>query len=130
MKLTKGGKIMDANEALSAGMSAGSIIFSLIVTVVTLVAYWKVFEKAEEPGWASIIPIYNLYIMFKIAWGKGWLFLLMLIPFVNLVVGIIWLWKFNKAFDKGVGFFILLLLLPTIGFLILAFDSSEYIGPQ
>ncbi len=121
---------MDSYDAMAAGMSAGTMIVSLIITAVMLVAYWKIFVKAGEPGWGCLIPFYNLYIMFKIAWGKGWLFLLMLIPFVNIVVSIIWLWKFNKSFDKGAGFFVLLLLLPFIGFLILAFDSSEYIGPQ
>ncbi|HCM91317.1 MAG TPA: hypothetical protein DIS78_01945 [Lachnospiraceae bacterium] len=117
-------------DAVNAGMSAGSIVFSLVVFVLSIVAYWRIFEKAGEAGWKSIIPIYDVYILFKIAWGKGWMFLLLLIPVVNIVIYIMMLYKLNKAFDKGVGFFILLLLLPNIGYLILAFDGSEYIGPQ
>ena len=120
----------EAMDAVNAGMSAGSIVFSLVVFVLSVVAYWRIFEKAGEAGWKSIIPIYDVYILFKIAWGKGWMFLLLLIPVVNIVIYIMMLYKLNKAFDKGVGFFILLLLLPNIGYLILAFDGSEYIGPQ
>ena len=120
----------EAMDAVNAGMSAGSIVFSLVVFVLSIVAYWRIFEKAGEAGWKSLIPIYDVYILFKIAWGKGWMFLLLLIPVVNIVIYIMMLYKLNKAFDKGVGFFILLLLLPNIGYLILAFDSSEYIGPQ
>ncbi len=120
----------EAMDAVNAGMSAGSIVFSLVVFVLSIVAYWRIFEKAGEAGWKSIIPIYDVYILFKIAWGKGWMFLLLLIPVVNIVIYIMMLYKLNKAFDKGVGFFILLLLLPNIGYLILAFDGSEYIGPQ
>jgi cellulose synthase/poly-beta-1,6-N-acetylglucosamine synthase-like glycosyltransferase len=120
----------EAMDAVNAGMSAGSIVFSLVVFVLSIVAYWRIFEKAGEAGWKSIIPIYDVYILFKIAWGKGWMFLLLFIPVVNIVIYILMLYKLNKAFDKGVGFFILLLLLPNIGYLILAFDGSEYIGPQ
>lgn len=120
----------EAMDAVNAGMSAGSIVFSLVVFVLSIVAYWRIFEKAGEAGWKSIIPIYDVYILFKIAWGKGWMFLLLLIPVVNIVIYIMMLYKLNKAFDKGVGFFILLLLLPNIGYLILAFDGSEYMGPQ
>lgn len=120
----------EAMDAVNAGMSVGSIVFSLVVFVLSIVAYWRIFEKAGEAGWKSIIPIYDVYILFKIAWGKGWMFLLLLIPVVNIVIYIMMLYKLNKAFDKGVGFFILLLLLPNIGYLILAFDGSEYIGPQ
>ncbi len=120
----------EAMDAVNAGMSAGSIVFSLVVFVLSIVAYWRIFEKAGEAGWKSIIPIYDVYILFKIAWGKGWMFLLLFIPVVNIVIYIMMLYKLNKAFDKGVGFFILLLLLPNIGYLILAFDGSEYIGPQ
>ena len=86
--------------------------------------------KAGEEGWKSIIPFYNTYTMFKIAWGNGWLFLLCLIPCVNAIVMIILEWKTCKAYGKGVGFFIGMLFLPNIFYLILGFDSSVYIGPN
>ncbi len=41
----------------------------LLLLVVQIVAYWKIFEKAGEPGWKAIIPVYSDYILYKIAWG-------------------------------------------------------------
>src|SRR5678816_3398799 len=66
-----------------------SIIFGLLIALLIIVAMWKVFTKAGQPGWASIIPIYNLYIWCKIVGRPWWWILLMLIPFVNFIVAII-----------------------------------------
>ncbi|MBE5923298.1 MAG: signal peptidase I [Lachnospiraceae bacterium] len=93
-----------------------------------LVCEWKIYSKAGEPGWAVIVPFYNLYVLFKIAMGNGWLFLLMLVPFVNFVVAIIMIFKLSSAFGHGVGFGFGLLFLPVIFIPILAFGSSEYVG--
>lgn len=38
-----------------------------MITVLAIIGMWKLFEKANEPGWAAIIPIYNMWIMAKIA---------------------------------------------------------------
>ena len=65
---------------------------------------WKVFTKAGQPGWASIIPIYNLYIWCKIVGRPWWWILLMLIPFVNFIICIILCIDLAKSFGKGVGF--------------------------
>ena len=120
----------EAMDDISAGASTVSSIISLIIFALTIIAWWRIFVKAGEPGWKSIIPIYDVYMIYKIVWGKGWVFLLLFIPVVNIVVHIMLQWKLSKAFDKGVGFFILLLFLNPIGMIILAFDSSRYIGPQ
>ncbi len=55
-------------------------IIALAVSVLVIVAMWKMFEKAGEPGWASLIPFYNSYVLFKISWGNGWFFLLSIVP--------------------------------------------------
>ena len=93
-----------------------------------LIALWKVFTKAGQPGWAIPIPIYNLYIMCKIAGRPGWWLLLMLIPFVNLIIMIIVYVDIAKNFGKGVGFAIGMLFLPFIFFPILGFGSAQYQG--
>ncbi|HNX65000.1 MAG TPA: DUF5684 domain-containing protein, partial [Oscillospiraceae bacterium] len=90
----------------------------------------KILVKAGEPGWACIVPFYSTYVLFKITWGNGWLFLLTLIPFVNFVILIITYVKLAQAFGKGGGFAAGLILLSFIFLPILAFDSSDYIGPQ
>jgi len=109
----------------------GATILSLAIAVLSIVALWKIFEKAGEPGWAAIIPFYNLYVLFKITWGSGWKFLLLLIPIANIVIVIITLVKLAKAFGKSGGFAVGLIFLSVIFYCILAFDSSTYIGvPQ
>src|SRR5213080_3416643 len=106
-----------------------SMIVGLLIALLLIVAMWKVFTKAGQPGWASIIPIYNLYIWCKIVGRPGWWIILMLIPFVNFIIGIILCIDLAKSFGKGVGFGIGLILLGIIFFPILGFGSAQYQGP-
>ena len=86
---------------------------------------WKVFTKSGEPGWASIIPIYNIIVMLKIAGKPGWWVLLFLVPVVNLVIGIIAMAAVAARFGKGAGFVVGLIFLPFIFWPILGFGSAE-----
>ncbi len=119
-----------AVTAISTGVLAVYYIVALVICVLTIVAMWKLFVKAGKPGWASIVPFYNTYCLYDIAWGNGWLFLLTFVPCVGAVFGIIMLFKLAKAYGKGTGFGFGLLFLNTIFVLILGFGDSEYIGPQ
>ena len=119
-----------AYAAAASGVSAVYAILSLAISVLTLVAMWKLFVKAGRAGWKCLIPFYNTYCLYDIAWGNGWLFLLMFVPCVNVVVGIMMLFKLAKAFSQGTGFGFGLLFLNTIFILILGFGSAEYVGPQ
>ena len=119
-----------AYAAAASGVSAVYVILSLAISVLTLVAMWKLFVKAGRAGWKCLIPFYNTYCLYDIAWGNGWLFLLMFVPCVNVVVGIMMLFKLAKAFGQGTGFGFGLLFLNTIFILILGFGSAEYVGPQ
>ena len=107
-----------------------SIIIGLLIALLLIVAMWKVFTKAGQPGWASIIPIYNLYVWCKIVGRPGWWIILMLIPFVNFIIGIILCIDMAKSFGKGVGFGIGLALLGIIFLPILGFGSAQYQGPS
>jgi hypothetical protein len=104
-------------------------IFYLAFTILMIAAWWKIFAKAGQPGWACIIPIYNLYVWCKIVGRPWWWILLMLIPFVNFIILIILIIDLAKSFGKGVGFGIGLLLLAVIFFPILGFGSAQYQGP-
>ena len=106
-----------------------SIIFGLLIALLIIVAMWKVFTKAGQPGWASIIPIYNLYIWCKIVGRPWWWILLMLIPLVNFIICIILCIDLAKSFGKGVGFGLGLAFLGVIFFPILGFGSAQYEGP-
>lgn len=121
------------NDATAAAIAAGSIVYSLIVlaiAVVALVGLWKVFQKAGKPGWGAIVPFYNLYCLFEMSFGTGWLFLLMLVPCVGQIMLIIMWVKLAVAFDKGVGFGIGILFLPFIFLPMLGFGDAQYVGPS
>ena len=69
----------------------GGMLYTVILLVVAyfvlkIVANWKIFEKAGQPGWASIVPFYSNYIEFNIYWGNGWLFLIPVV--LSLLSGI------------------------------------------
>ncbi len=109
-----------------AGLIGMLLYIGLIVLVIA--GMWKTFEKAGEPGWAAIIPFYNIYIMLKIAGKPAWWLLLFLIPLVNIVISIITMIDFAKKFGKDTGFAIGLALLGFIFFPILGFGAAQYLG--
>src|SRR6266542_5849280 len=126
------GQVEYSYSASSQGKAPGPLfwIFYLAFTILMLAAWWKIFSKAGQPGWAAIIPIYNWIVWCKIVGRPWWWILLMLIPFVNLIILIILMIDLAKSFGKGVGFGIGLILLPFIFFLILGFGSAQYQGPS
>ena len=107
-----------------------SSIFSFIIAIISLVAMWKVFVKAGKPGWAVLIPIYNVYVMLEIVGRPWWWLLLLLIPLVNFVIIIILMIDLAKSFGKGAGFGLGLFFLSFIFMLILAFGDAQYVGPS
>ena len=119
-----------ADTAAAGGVMAVVWIISLIVAIVSLVAMWKLFTKAGEAGWKILIPFYNTYILFKIVYGNGWKFLMLLIPIFNYVVLIAYIIRLAQVYGKGVGFGILTLFFPEITLPILAFGNAQYEGPK
>src|SRR5213592_1572688 len=123
--------VLVAEEPGTSSAGGGSPvpgIIGLLIALLVIVATWKVFTKAGQPGWASIIPIYNLYIWCKIVGRPWWWILLMLIPFVNFIILIILCIDTAKSFGKGAGFGIGLALLGVIFWPILGFGSAQYQG--
>ena len=116
---------------ITGGLFAGYTIVVLALGILGLVCNWKIYAKAGQPGWGALIPIYNVYLLFKITWGNGWYFLLTLIPIANVVIAILTQVKLAKVFGKDGGFAVGLIFLSFIFLPILAFDKSEYVGvPQ
>jgi len=105
------------------------VICWLAIVVFLIAAQWKVFVKAGQPGWAAIIPIYNIYIMTKIAGKPGIWTLLCLLPIVNIIFSI-WLYNMiSKSFGHDEGFTVGLVLLGIVFWPILGFGSAKYQGP-
>jgi hypothetical protein len=103
----------------------GSLVY-LAIIVALLASFWKVFEKAGEPGWAALIPIYNLFVMLKISGKPGWWVVLMLIPLVNIIVAIIATLALAKKFGQSGGFAVGMILLPFVFYPMLAFGDARY----
>jgi len=121
------------DPGVAAGIGYGMGIFSgfmfLVCTLVgllMLVSMWKIFMKAKKPGWAALVPIYNIVVMLEITGMPTWYVFLMFIPLVNLVIGLMILVNLAKAFHKSTGFVLGMIFLPVIFYPILAFDKSGY----
>ncbi len=107
--------------------SGASSFFGLLIGLLMIIALWKIFTKAGEEGWKSIIPIYNTIVLLKIAGRPWWWILLLLIPFVNFIVLIVVMNDLSKAFGHGLGFTLGLIFLSPIFYLILGFGGSRYV---
>ena len=146
------------DEYTALGILAGAIgfvsIFAIAIYVLTVIALWKIFTKAGEDGWKAIIPIYNMYILYKISWetkffwiylaiqcvsviisgitangGNGFLaFLSFACSIAALVLTILMNRYLARSYGQGIGFTVGLVLLNTIFTLILGFSSYAYEG--
>ena len=121
------------------------LLFTLILKLLEVIGFWKVFKKADEPGWASLIPIYNYYVKAKIGGAAWWWLLLVYIGSIisflgiaasgglSLSLSLVTIFgKFNiyynicKKFGKDAGMAIVLTLFPFVGALILGGKNSIY----
>lgn len=120
--------LMDDTSGGAAGLVT-TVIF-LAIFVFYIAAMWRIFTKAGKPGWAVLIPIYSTFVLLSIVGRSAWWFILLLIPFVDAIVGIILLYDLAVSFGRGVGTFLGLLFLSPIFIPILAFGSAQYVGPR
>jgi hypothetical protein len=123
---------MDPEVAVGGGLAIFGGLFMLVwlaVVALMLAALWKTFAKAGEPGWAGIVPIYNLVVLMKIVGRPAWWFILFFVPLVNIVVIFLVYMDLAKSFGKGTGFALGLLFLAPIFWMILGFGSARYLGP-
>lgn len=116
----------------SGGEVAGVIVLLiyLAILVVVIAGCWKVYVKANKPGWACIIPIYNIIVWLEITGRPIWWIILMFIPIVSIVVMIIVCIDLAKSFGKGGGYGIGIAFLPFIFLPMLGFGSAQYQGPS
>ncbi len=110
-------------ENLFAGVGGAVVLLFLLIIII---AGWKIFEKAGKPGWAVIVPIYNILVWAEIAKKPMWWGLLTLIPYVGIVWSI-WLTNLvSKGFGKGVGYTLGMIFLPFIFLPMLAWGDAKY----
>ena len=101
-------------------------LLALIISLVTVISYWKIFEKAGQPGWTSVIPVYNTIVLLKISQKPEWWVILYFIPLVNTVIHIIVSIALAECFQKDTGFALGIILIPLVFYPILAFGDSQY----
>lgn len=114
------------NSAPMMGLFFGIIIFSVILGLILLISYWKIFNKAGKPGWASIIPIYNYVVMIQIAKLSMIYLILLMLPIVSIFATFKINIEIAKKFGKSTGFGIGITLLPIIFIPLLAFADNAY----
>ena len=107
------------------GLGLGILAFWLAFIVAMIASGWKIFTKAKLPGWGILVPIYNVYLQFKLAGHPNWAWWLLLPP-VAAILLIVANFKIAKKFGKGTGFALGLLFLPIIFYPILAWGDAQY----
>ena len=121
----------DSSVGIMAGLFGGAFMLVwLAVVAVSIASLWKLFTKAGQPGWAGIVPIYNIIVLLTIVGRPIWWITLFCVPFVNFIVLIIVFIDLAKSFGKDLGFAIGMVLLSFIFLPMLAFGDSQYVGPS
>jgi Family of unknown function (DUF5684) len=120
-------------QSVAAVFAQPAVVFLPIYLawfILYIVAGWRVFAKAGEPGWGIFVPVYNLYLLCKISGRPEWWLILFFIPLVNVATGLIIAMDLAKAFSKSSGFGIGLWLFSFIFVPILGFGSAQYTPPS
>lgn len=90
------------------------------------VGFWGVFEKAGTPGWAALIPVYSLYILFKVVGRPGWWLVLLLVPLVDIAIYVIVMVDLAKHFGRQATYAWALVLFAPIAIPLLGFGPDQY----
>jgi hypothetical protein len=98
----------------------------VLLVIFMIVTMWIVFAKADQPGWAIFIPIYNIYCLTQVAGVSGWWTLAYFVPILNIIAAILIPIKVAERFGKGILFGIGLLFLGVIFYPVLAFSDAEW----
>lgn len=151
----------DALNTLFAALGAAAaviVVIALVWVVLNIAATWRIFTKAGEGGWKSLIPIYNSYVLYDKVWSTVWFWVTLVLNAVvfytqpqavaegasmtalqmvgavcmvaGMVLYILLNYKTAKAFGKGIGYTLGLIFLQPIFLMILGFGSAQYQGPQ
>lgn len=123
--------VENTNSGVFVGAMLVYILIVLAVTVLMVAALWKIFKKADKPGWAAIVPVYNEWVLFEIVGYPGWWALLTFIPFVNIfpaIMALVAYFKLAKLFGKSDVFAVMNILFPFVTLPMLGFGSAQFQG--
>lgn len=111
------------------GFGLWSLLFCTALTVLYVAAGWRIFTKAGRPGWAALVPFYNVYVLLHVVGRPGWWLMLLFVPVVNIVIAVVLSVDLAQSFGKSTGFGIGLFFLGFIFGPLLAFSDATYAGP-
>ncbi|HEX4085528.1 MAG TPA: DUF5684 domain-containing protein [Chthoniobacteraceae bacterium] len=111
-----------------AAILGSACVVELVIVVLVIAGLWKTYRKAGEPGWACIVPIYNIYVLCKITGKPGWWVLMIFIPFINLIFLLLLSIELANVYGRSPGFGIGLFFLSFIFIPILGFGDAQYRG--
>lgn len=117
---------MENEVVTGTAVGAGVMMLYIALILISVIGMWKLFTKAGKPGWACIIPIYNMIVLLEIAGKPIWWIILFFIPIVNVVISILMYVGIAERFGRGVGTALGLIFFPIIFMMILGFGSAEY----
>ena len=119
----------DSTSGVTIGFGGPTeTIIALAILALQVASLWVIFRKAGEPGWAAVIPIYNLFVLVRVAGFSWWWFLLLWIPILNLIAVFAIPFGLSRRFGHGAAFGLGLLFLPLIFYPVLAFGGSHHTG--
>ncbi len=104
-------------------------LVGLAIALMMIASMWKVFTKAGQPGWAVLVPVYNIVILLKITGKPTWWLALFFVPVANFVVMIMIVIALAKSFGKSTGFGLGMLFFGFVFYPILGFGDAQYTPP-
>ena len=141
-------EIIYSTILMFTGFFAIIAVIGLIRYLMAAIGYSKMYKKAGEAGWKAFIPVFNTYNNYKISWNGKMFFLYAALTIVSSILGVctegamamvagaislgivilavMQNVKMAKAFGKGAGTGIALILFPGITALILGLGKAEF----
>jgi len=124
--------VLSLVACIGVGVATGDPIKFVFLGLASFVMWlplggvWQMYIKADEPGWACLVPVYQSMVMARMAHKPAWWGLLLYVPVVSLVIWVLISLELAKAFDRGTDTAIGLILVPPVFFCILGFGDAEY----
>lgn len=119
---------LDGLDATMGAVAGGTVIVTLLISlavgIVSLIAMIKLFKKFGKPGWAPIVPIYNMWVLLEMGGLPGWL---CLIPIANYFCILVAYFQIAKKLGKSTGFAVCTIFFLPICMLIMGFDKSTVV---
>ena len=118
------GELVENILGVIALFGIGTLLITLVVTILLIISNWKIFEKAKRNGWESLVPIHNMFVLLEIAGTPTWHIFLFFVPIANVYAIFRMYIDLAHKFGKSTGFGVATVLFNFICLPILAFSKK------